>query len=267
MDAPVIAHGVGREFITPYNPGSQLNNYFYEFVTTVIGNTAPLFSRHESTGDFKAIREQFLVLTRMSAVLSVFIGGSILFYSHAFILRWIGTTLSQLGGQNAWTVASILALGYTFSLVQTPSSSLLYGVSKHPWGAYNFLGEGLLNLVLSLVLVRPFGIYGVAWATTISAGINQLFIYPVIVCRAIELPCAIFFRELGLVVFKCGALLGIYFYAMQSFLRPDYFTLAAMGVTQTLLFAPLCYFLVLRPPEKTRLNELVNRVGRPKSGG
>ena len=257
VDSPVIAHGVGREFITPYNPGSQLNNYFYEFVTTVIGNTAPLFSRHESKGDFTAIRAQFLVLTRMSACLAVFIGGSILFYSHAFILRWIGPTLSQLGGQNSWDVAMILAIGYTLILVQTPSSSLLYGISKHHLGAFNSLGEGVLNLVLSLVLVRRFGIYGVAWATTISAAVNQLFIYPVIVCRAVGLPCAVFFGELGLVVVKCAALLGVYFYAMQNFLRPDYFTLAGMGVAQALLFAPACYFLVLREPEKTRLNQLV----------
>jgi O-antigen/teichoic acid export membrane protein len=257
VDSPVIAHGVGREFITPYNPGSQLNNYFYEFVTTVIGNTAPLFSRHESKGDFTAIRAQFLVLTRMSACLAMFIGGSILFYSHAFILRWIGPHLSQLGGQNSWNVAMILALGYTLILVQTPSSSLLYGISKHHLGAFNSLGEGVLNLVLSLVLVRHYGIYGVAWATTISAAVNQLFIYPVIVCRAVELPCMTFFGELGLVMAKCAALLGIYFYALQNFLRPDYFTLAAMGVAQALLFAPACYFLVLREPEKTRLNHLV----------
>ena len=76
-------------------------------------------------------------------------------------------------------------------------------------------------------------------------------------CRAVGLPCAVFFGELGLVVVKCAALLGVYFYAMQNFLRPDYFTLAGMGVAQALLFAPACYFLVLREPEKTRLNQLV----------
>lgn len=262
VDAPVIAHGIGREFITPYNPGSQLNNYFYEFVTTVIGNTTPLFSRHESRSDFKAIREQFLLLTRISAALTVFVGGSILFYSHTFILRWIGPELSQLGGQNSWGVAAILALGYTFALVQTPNASLLYGVSKHHLGAFSFLGEGVLNLVLSLALVRPFGIYGVAWATTISSGINQLFIYPVIVCRAIELPCPIFFRELGLVVGKSAALLGIYWFVMKDFLRPDYFTLAALGGAQALLFAPACYFLVLRETEKLYLNQLAAGVLR-----
>ena len=256
VDAPVIAHGLGVNSITPYNPGSQLNNIFYEFVTTVIGNTAPLFSRHESKGDFKAIREQFMVLTRISAALAVFVGGSILFYSHDFILRWIGPELPQLGGQNSWGVAAILAIGYTLILVQTPSSSLLYGISKHHLGAFNSLGEGALNLVLSLALVRPFGIYGVAWATTISAAINQLFIYPVIVCRAIDLPCRDFFRELALVAGKCAALLGMYFYAMKGFLRPNYFSLVAIGVTQVLLFAPACYFFVLRDAEKLRLNQL-----------
>jgi hypothetical protein len=30
-----------------------------------------------------------------------------------------------------------------------------------------------------------------------------------------------------------------------------------MGLAQALLFAPACYFLVLREPEKTRLNHLV----------
>ena len=260
VDAPVIAAFLGRGLIAPYNIGAQLNTYFYEFVTTFIGNLSPVFSRYEGKGDYVAIREKFLMMTRIATVISIFGGASIIFYSHDFILRWMGAGfVGQLPHQFSYVVATILAAGYTLTLMQTPSSSLLFGISKHHYGAFMCLGEGLLNLVLSLALVKPLGIYGVALGTTIGLVVNQVFVYPVVACRSIQLPRAIFYRDIGWVAVKTGGLLAFYFWAVKSSLRPDYLTLTVLGAVQTLLFVPLCYFLVLHAPEKKILNSLVTQ--------
>jgi O-antigen/teichoic acid export membrane protein len=254
VDAPVIAAFLGRSAIAPYNIGASLNTYFYDFVTTFIGNLSPLFSRYEGKGDFAAIREKFLMMTRIASVVSIFGGASIIFYSRDFILRWMGAGfVGQLPYHASYVVATILACGYTLTLMQTPTSSLFYGLSKHHYGAFLTLGEGLLNLALSLALVKRFGIYGVAWGTTIGLVVSQVFIYPVVACRVVQMPWWKFYAEIGWLAVKTCALLGGWFWLMKNFLRPDYLTLASLGFAQTLLFVPLAYFFILQRPEKEQL--------------
>lgn len=50
--------------------------------------------------------------------------------------------------------------------------------------------EGALNLVMSVVLVRVWGIAGVAFATFVPALINSALVLPYYVCRRIDVPYA-----------------------------------------------------------------------------
>jgi hypothetical protein len=43
-------------------------------------------------------------------------------------------------------------------------------------------------LILSIILVRQIGIYGVAWGTTIPSVIIELFLWPRLVCRLVAIP-------------------------------------------------------------------------------
>ncbi len=44
-------------------------------------------------------------------------------------------------------------------------------------------GHAVLNLVLSILLARPFGVEGVAWATSISGLVTGVWGYPWLVRR------------------------------------------------------------------------------------
>ncbi len=48
-------------------------------------------------------------------------------------------------------------------------------------------GEAIINLILSLALVRKFGIMGVAFGTLIPLIVTQTFILPAYTCRTIGL--------------------------------------------------------------------------------
>src|SRR6202008_4912680 len=69
------------------------------------------------------------------------------------------------------------------NVFQGPMVGLLYGVSKHKFYAYLNLAEGSINLILSLVLVRHFGMIGVALGTLIPMLVTKLWIQPLYVCH------------------------------------------------------------------------------------
>src|SRR5262249_16450062 len=50
-----------------------------------------------------------------------------------------------------------------------------------------FAAEGISNLLISLILVRPYGLIGVAVGTLIPAILFQGFIQPIVVCRSLQI--------------------------------------------------------------------------------
>jgi peptidoglycan biosynthesis protein MviN/MurJ (putative lipid II flippase) len=66
-----------------------------------------------------------------------------------------------------------------FDLVAYPAASVLQGVERHPPLAWMALGDGIVNVILSIALVGVFGLVGVALATLVATvGETTLFVLP-----------------------------------------------------------------------------------------
>jgi O-antigen/teichoic acid export membrane protein len=90
--------------------------------------------------------------------------------------------------QTSGNVLQILLLSVLFASANTTSGGIVYGMEKHKRIAYWAIGEAIANFVLSIVLVRRIGIYGVAWGTTIPSVIIELLLWPRFICKLVEIP-------------------------------------------------------------------------------
>lgn len=257
IDSIVIAAYLNLGLVTYYSVGSRLVNYFGNLIVTVIGIMMPVFSQYESRGDWDSIRKAFLSSTKVATIMSVFVGASMLYYGKPFILRWMGKDFSS-----SYYVMVILCVPSIIALSQNPGIGLLYGISKHHYYAIANTCEGLLNLILSLILVRYYGIYGVALGTAIEMLIFKVLIQPVFTCRAINLPIykyyvhTLLFTSLKTLM----PLLG-YFYLVRNFITADYWSIAVAGIFQTLLFIPIGYFMLLDTSEKQFVKKAIGVTG------
>lgn len=246
IDSIIIAAYLNLALVTYYSVGVKLVDYFGNIITTMIGMLMPVFSRYESTGDWNSIRRTFLSSTRVATILSVFIGASMLFYGKPFILRWMGS-----GFSSSYYVMVILCVPSIVALMQNPSIGLLYGISKHHYYAVSNTCEGLINLILSLILVRYYGIYGVAMGTAIEMLIFKLLIQPVFVCRVAGISLREYYLETLLVTsVKTLAPLLLYFYVARALISADYWSIGIWGTVQIILFVPIAYLFLLRTSEK-----------------
>jgi len=245
VDGFVIAGFLNVGLVTHYTIASRLLAYFVMLITNTVGTMAPVFSQYEGRGDFESIRKHFLSATRISVILSVFVGSSILIYGKPFIARWMG-----IGYEDSSLVLSILTLPTIIALMQNPGIGLLYGISKHRFYAFANTGEGILNLVLSLILVRYFGIFGVAFGTAMAMLIFKVFIQPAYTCRAIGLPLFSYYKLTILTLMKTAAPLGLYFLMVRSSLLPDYSKIFVYAALQCALFLPVAMLFVVDKNEK-----------------
>ncbi|MFI5360981.1 MAG: lipopolysaccharide biosynthesis protein [Elusimicrobiota bacterium] len=241
IDTLVIAGFLNVGLVTPYTIGARLVGGFGQLMGSSIGVMMPVFSQYEGRGDYDAIRNALLRVSMFSTLMSAFVGFSIIFYAKAFILRWMGPGFDASSG-----VTVILCAGSIMGLAQLPGVHLLYGLSKNNYLAVLNTCEAVLNVVLSLIFLRYYGMYGVALGSTVETLLFTLFIQPVYICRAVKLPVRSYLVDQTLVtLIKSAVALGIYFLAIRHLVLPDYARLCACVAVQTLWFLPAAYFFIL----------------------
>jgi O-antigen/teichoic acid export membrane protein len=152
------------------------------YVTTTL---TPAVSEREAKGDFDGIRAVLLVATRwvLYLVLPVHLG--LLYFGRPFLERWVGQGPGFAAA--CFPAMAVLSATLTIGVAQSVGSRILYGLGRLRLFARLALVEAGLNLALSLVLVGPFGLVGVAAAVAVP---NVLFCLFVIgyTCRVLEVP-------------------------------------------------------------------------------
>jgi len=238
VDALVVAGYVGLAAVTHYRVGGVLTQYFFDLMSSMFGVFPSVFSRQEGAKDFDALKRTFFFASKCAICVSSFIGFGMLAWGKPFIVRWMGPQYVD-----SYPVLVLLVTGVTVSLWQGPSVSLLYGISKHKFYAiFNSL-EGVANLVLSLVFVHWYGMYGVALGTLIPIVITRIVIQPIYVCRVANIDYLEYVRRsLRTLGFVAAALVTPLLLSIK-FAAPNYKVLFSLGIVSAVLYGvPLWLF-------------------------
>src|SRR5207244_5239375 len=125
----------------------------------------PAVSEREARGDFDGVRRVLLVGTRWVLYLVLPIHLGLLFFGGPFLIRWINKGPEYA----AWCypAMAILSATLTIGVAQSVASRILYGMGRLRLFARLALVEAGANLALSLLLVGPFGLAGLAVAVAV----------------------------------------------------------------------------------------------------
>lgn len=171
-DNLVISNFLGPEKVTPYAITFKLF-----FMCLMIVNTLsalwPMYGKSASQGEWDWIQRTYnsVTLPLMIAGGLVWIGGII--FSESIIKLWAGPT--------AWGgLGVVFALGGYVYLSSFTASSVNIANGLNPTNIVVVFGfiEAVLNLGISLALVKPLGIGGVALGTFIAALATSSWFYP-----------------------------------------------------------------------------------------
>jgi O-antigen/teichoic acid export membrane protein len=247
-DPVVISMFVGLAAVTHYRIASTLAQQFIVLTVAVTGVFAPLLSRLYGSGDFAGMRTTFFFATKISICVATFLGFGLIAWGKAFILRWMGPAYLD-----AYAPLAILALAISFDLWQAPSVDLLYAVAKHR--AYALLNsvEGVLNLGISLWLVRRYGMIGVALGTLGAMTVMRLAVQPLWVCRLTALPYRVYMKTAGSALGATLVAAGLSWFACAWAIRPGYWQLAGSAFAALWVYGIAVLFLVFRSGERQKV--------------
>jgi len=179
VDSIVIALFLPISEVTFYVIGLRLIEYLRDLLNSTTMVASPLVSSLEAVGDSDRVVATLIRGTKYSLVVAFLGVAGYLTLGKAFITLWMGPRFTAPSG----TVLIILTIGVAFCATQYASGHVLYGLSRHRINLKWTLIESAVNLVLSLLLVRRFGILGVAAGTSLSNFLVKGWLYPRAVLR------------------------------------------------------------------------------------
>jgi O-antigen/teichoic acid export membrane protein len=87
---------------------------------------------------------------------------------------WLGPRAAAVAG--CIPVIQILAVAVAFRVGNATGTTILKGAGGHRMLAWTNLGTGIVNVILSLILIRSYGLIGVAVGTLIPIAFAAIFI-------------------------------------------------------------------------------------------
>jgi O-antigen/teichoic acid export membrane protein len=190
-DEIVIGTMLSAVAITYFSIGARIVDYATDVINSLAQLFVPMSSHTDASGNINRLRKIFVAGNRACAFTILPISATLIILGKSVIEVWMG----QKYIEKSYPVLLILLIPCTLMLAQAASGRVLLGMSQHKTLAVVTLVEGISNLLLSILLVRPYGIIGDAIGTAIPLTCTMVFFMPRHLCHKLGLRVGDFLRH------------------------------------------------------------------------
>jgi len=182
-DNIVIASTLGVGNVTPYAFTSKLPIMFSVALASKLPNAIfPAMTEMFANNEIEKLRQIYKRLT-FFAVRMAFFGGALIFIVNPmFVKLWVG--YENYGGN---FLNFVFVLWAIFDTIYRGTTAIVYASGDlKSWTIASSI-EAVLNIIISLILVGPLGLSGVALGTLISKLLTTGFYMPYWVCCKLDM--------------------------------------------------------------------------------
>lgn len=182
-DVLVIGAMMGPAMVPFYSIPANLTQQIRSIGWTLTHAFMPLFSGLSARDEEDTIRKVFLMSSRYVVSILLGMGAGALILGVPFISIWLG---KEFGEKAEWLI--VFLVFFTILPFLNPfASRYLTAINKHGIFARLTPISAVINIGLSLILVHPYGLEGVAFASTVP-GLIFVPWYLRYTCRHLGLP-------------------------------------------------------------------------------
>jgi len=172
-DEIVIGATLPVAAVAPYSIARRLSGLpgllAFQFVRVLM----PLASRLNAEGDRSLLSALYTASMRFTIGMFAAVAGGLIVFAGPFLSAWVGPRFAHSSN-----IVVILTFAGLAEALLWPAAQLLQGMNRHRPLVVFALGSAGLNLGLSIILIGPLGVKGVAYGTLIATGIEALIVVP-----------------------------------------------------------------------------------------
>jgi O-antigen/teichoic acid export membrane protein len=176
--------------ITPFAIATKFTQYVNRAIQASAQIFTPMSSHFDATGELGRLRQVLFLGNRICAFLAFPAGIGMLILGRSAIEVWVGAKYGWCYG-----LLALLVVPYTLQFAQLASPKILYGIARHLTLGKARLIEAAANIVLSIILLRFYGVWGVALGTAIPKFVACVFFLPAHLCHILKVKIRSFLWE------------------------------------------------------------------------
>ena len=255
-DAMVVGYFMPVHELSYYAIGGSLINQLRQIVSAAANVVNPLSSGLQARKEMAALASMIRLGTTFAVLLGLPICVGFIILGERFIALWMGAQYAATSSQ----VLTALAVGSMIGLPYLTISGFFYGIGDHRIVALSRVFEGAANLALSIALIKPLGLVGVALGTSIPHAVMVGAILPALLPSRLPMRLGDYYlrtyvRPLLAVAPFVGACWAIAHLVVPTNLP----TLLGCGALAMLTYLPPAWFLGLSGEERGKLRSVLQR--------
>jgi O-antigen/teichoic acid export membrane protein len=181
LDRIVAAQVISLESVTMLTLSSRLYSLAGGILAQITNTARPGLAQLVGQRDLSGLMRTYRHLFALSSGGAIVAGLTLAAMNACFLSRWVG---SQYYGGLSLDMA--LALNLVVHLWVLPNRALLWASLDVRAPVISRLIEGALNLILSVLLARHFGLFGVAIATALAGLLTTCWYLPLLTARLLR---------------------------------------------------------------------------------
>jgi O-antigen/teichoic acid export membrane protein len=251
MDTTVLAF-FDYKSVVYYNISMVFVNVMIGIQNHSISVIMPMTAAAAAQNDRKRVGEILIDYSRYSAVILTLVSVPILIFAPQIVNVWLGKEYVN----NVVPLLRFLIIANFFRQLSVPYYFVMASLAKQSIIAPTLLLEGIINFILSIVLVNIFGAIGVAIATLIGSFINILMNFVYNISRTTEVMQINNKKQIFVSLLRplISAAPIILFILGSSSIESNSITYAVLSSITFISFLFLLWFIGLNPSERNSIS-------------
>ena len=243
-DNVVVGWALNTEAVAIYSIAGRLVSYAITGADTFATVLLPVASTLHAQGDSAQQKKLLYASTKASLFYAAFVAAAFVIFGADIIQLWVGRSFHYSA-----TVLQVLTLPLICYIGARTGHVILFamGQTTYKWAAIIFWVDAAANLVLSMILVKMWGMIGVAYGTFFAMIPSMFLILPLFTCRKLKLPFFTYLRNTyGSVLGVAGLLFAILFGIRSLWTPSKLLPFAGILVLLALTYFALVYIIYFR---------------------
>jgi O-antigen/teichoic acid export membrane protein len=251
----VVSKYQGLAAVTHYNIALTIYSYAGQFISTTVYGLTTLFTISKSESNEK-LQSNFLLFTEITTIATIFTASAMIIFGGEFIILWMGEAFTD-----TYEILIVFSFVLLFNFMHRTSVSLFFSLAMHKKMAYWSLGEGVVNLIFSIVLVNYYGLIGVAMGSLIAAILFKMVLYPSYACKLTGIKKQVYWKiHLRYLCFFALVITSMH-YILLTTSMDTYFKLILIATAFTVVFSLITLKFLVGEKLRSVLRENIPQIG------
>ena len=256
VDQFVLGAVSGTIAVSVYSVASQINTLFVNLSTAVSGVLLPKMSKMvASKASNEEITNEFIKVGRIQYLIIFLMVSGLTLFGKEFIISWVGSEYID-----SYYIALILIIPLCLPLIQNLGVSIMQAKNMHKFRSVLLAIIALANIAISIPLAKMYDGIGSAIGTSISLIVGNVIILNIYYHKKVGINVLKFWKEILKMTIPFIIPIAIILIIMNFIEIHGFLNLIAFGGIYTVIYALICYLLVMNSYEKSIVNKFLKKL-------